>query len=191
MSAAWMDLDEQAEATEVEVRAKPRRVRGRLVSVSRRPELEETPDSTQGDPAISPQQVLQPPPRSGTLSELYLRSVEGRRSLPKESPSRGFEPGRPRVVFARSDDPSLQLRRTPHGFELSGQPSAEPSRHERRLSVAFDGQLFAVVIQPSDSTPEILDRLGARLGGAYETRVVEFAPGRWAVGFFEPLLASA
>lgn len=191
MSAAWMELADHAEATEVDIRVNTRRVRGRLVSVSGARRADEDPEASAGAPDPGVPRPASAAPQSGRLSDFYLHSVEARRSASTDRSPALAEPGRPRVVFARSDDPELQLRRNPHGFELSGRPSEREGRNERRLSVAFDGQLFAVVIQPTDSTREILSRLEARLGGSYEMRVHELAPGRWAVGFFERLLASA
>lgn len=191
MSAAWTDLENFAEATEVDVRALPRRVKGRLVSAA---PLESPVDAPEENPSSRDhdlESAASGPPGPGRLSELHLRSVKARRAAAPNRSSSMLEAGRPRLVFARVDDPALRLRRTPHGFELSGQPSPQTGRHERRLAVAFDQQLFAVVIQPSDTTREILTRLAERVRGDYEARISQNADGSWSMGFFDSLRASA
>lgn len=149
-------------------------------------------DASDGEPAVDPPINPEAPPSSlpaaGRLSSLYLHSIRERH--PPSNTRRGSlsQPSGPLLLFARVDDPGLRLRRHLGGFELSGQASPERGRHERRLAVAFEGELFAVVIQPSESPREILDRLRERLSLRYDLCVEETSPSTLVASFVDRLL---
>ena len=188
MSAAYLQLELQDEATQVDVSVAGRRVRGRLVhrvKTGQDQEPEPEPESSLGTDPPGP---LLEPPEGGRLANVYLRSVQARRTSTTTRAGPRPPPNQPRLLLARVDDPGLRLRRQPDGFELSGRPSSESGRSERRLAVAFDGELYAVVIQPSESIREVLLRLRDRLALRYHVHIEELAGSTFAVRFSELLV---
>lgn len=188
MSALLLELETVPEVTQVDVPAGLRRVRGRLLAGTGQDTGIEGALSESPEPVASGAGGRPSPPKAGRLSELYLRSVEDRKGSRSRHPTPSYEPGRPQLVFARVDDPGLRLQKRPYGFELSGRISDRAHRHERRLAIAFEGELFAVLIQVGDSIEEIIERLRLGLRGRYDLDVLVSGERSFSVSFRECLV---